>query len=345
MSRTPLPSDIATVSAPIAVDLAVKLRHEGIDLEPLFEQAGIDFKAIDDPYQRIRLDRFTHLLELAAQLTDKPNLGLELGSRQNPAKWGAFGYVVLNSPTVGSALSNMARFLKPAQGGTLMAYVRKDNQISIEYSILHPRVKHKEQDAEFAMAYVKHVVEQLCGTSVQPESVYFEHSPMSELGLYEKLFGVTPYFDQPVNTISFSKALEDRPVPSADLQLYPIIKHHLIDLENSTPDDLDLRAQVAYQIRQLLPGGGCRLETVANALAVGPRTLQRQLQRQRCSFGEVLDQTRRSLALQHIEAATLEVKEISYLLGFSDSSHFIRAFKGWTGETPMRYRQAVLRIR
>ena len=167
------PLDIATVSAPIAVGLAALLRREGIDPQPLFDEAGIELKAIDDPYQMIRLDHFTYLLELAARITQRPTLGLELGTQQNPAKWGAFGYVVLNSPTVGAALNNMATFLKPAQGGTLMSYINNRNYFGIEYSILHPKVQYKDQDAEFAMAYVKHVVDQLCGHTADTRSGIF----------------------------------------------------------------------------------------------------------------------------------------------------------------------------
>ncbi|QCY09431.1 AraC family transcriptional regulator [Pseudomonas sp. MPC6] len=332
------PSDIATVSASVAVDLAAILRREGFDPKPLFDQADIDLKAIDDPYQTVRLDNFTHLLELAALLTKRPMLGLELGAQQNPAKWGAFGYVVLNSPTVGAALYNMATFLKSSQGGTRMAYINRGDRIGIEYAILHPKVVHKNQDAEFAMAYVKHVVDQLCEHSVTPSGVYFQHDPLGDISTYQKLLGITPYFDQPVNTITYSATLEDKPVPSADLKLFPIIKKHLIDLINSAPDDFDLIASVSYHIRQTLPGGQSRLENVANIMAIGPRTLQRQLKEQGINFAQILDNTRRELAIQNIEALTMEIKEISFLLGFSDTSAFIKAFKKWTGETPAKYR-------
>ena len=101
---------------------------------------------------------------------------------------------------------------------------------------------------------------------------------------------------------------------------------------HSSPDEYDLIATVSYHIRQTLPGGHCRLENVANIMAIGARTLQRHLKEQGTSFGKVLDNTRRELAIQHIKAATMEIKEISFLLGFSDSSAFIKAFKKWTGE-------------
>ncbi len=342
MTRKRISRSHATVSATVAVDVAVLLARENIDPKPLFDQAGVDLKAIDDPYRKVRLDHFTHLLELASRITRRATLGLELGARQDPTKWGAFGYVVLNSPTVGAALANMARFLKPVQSGTRMAYINRRDRFGIEYSITHPGVTYRNQDAEFAMAYIKHVVDRLCSRNVTPKAVYFEHAPLAELSEYEKVFGIGPYFDQPVNTIYYPKTLEDQPVLSADLKLFPILKRHLMDLVDTTPDGADLKATVSYHIRETMPRGQCRLENIANVMAVGSRTLQRQLKQQNTSFGQILDAIRRDLALQHIGSSTLEIKEMSYLLGFSDSSAFIKAFKKWTGLTPTRYRQNVV---
>ena len=328
----------STVSASAAVDVAQLLRRSDVDAELVFAEAGVDLAKIRDPYEQIPLGRYTRLLQLAADATNLPSLGLELGLHQDPAKWGAFGYVVLNSPTVGAALRNMAAFLKPAQGGTHMAYVRGENTVGMEYSIIDTQVGHKAQDAEFAIGYVKHVVDRLCERSIDPVDVFFEHNPMGTLTDYKSLLGVQPIFDQPINAIYFPRYLEDRAVLSADLQLFPIIKQHLADMARELPDEQDLVESVSYQIRQYLSSGQCGLASIAAALALTPRTLQRRLQREGTSFAEVLEHVRRELALQYIENPAMEIKEISYLLGFCDASAFIKAFRKWTGQTPGSYR-------
>ena len=38
------------------------------------------------------------------------------------------------------------------------------------------------------------------------------------------------------------------------------------------------------------------------------------------------------------DAQTMPLAEISYMLGFSDSSSFSRAFKKWTGDPPAIFR-------
>jgi AraC-like DNA-binding protein len=64
------------------------------------------------------------------------------------------------------------------------------------------------------------------------------------------------------------------------------------------------------------------------------RTLQRRLQEEGSGFVEILNETRRELALQYIQDDSLPLKEVSYLLGYSDVSNFSRAFKRWTGKAP-----------
>ena len=336
----PTPSiGIPTIRAAAAVDIATLLKRKGVEPSPIFEDAGIDLKTIEDPYQQIPLDRYTRLLDLAAEASDCPEFGLTIGINQDPAKWGAFGYLVLNSPTIGAALNNLTTFLRPWQSGTHIAYVRSGNAVGIEYSILHPAVVHKNQDAEVSMAYVKNLVDRLAERRVQPVAVHFEHQPIADLTIYKKCFGVVPYFDQPVNCITYSKSLEDQPVRSADLQLFPVLRQHLEDMAATLPNNDDLAGSVTYQIRQLLPQRQCTLKNVSAALAIESRTLQRRLKTEGLVFAQMVEEMRQQQAMEYLENSSMELKEISFLLGYSDTSAFNKAFKKWSGKSPGQYRK------
>jgi AraC-like DNA-binding protein len=73
---------------------------------------------------------------------------------------------------------------------------------------------------------------------------------------------------------------------------------------------------------------------------MSPRTLGRRLAEEGTTFSELLDDLRRQLALRYVGTETHGLSEVAFLLGFSDVAAFYRAFKRWTGRTPLQYRHS-----
>jgi AraC-like DNA-binding protein len=96
-----------------------------------------------------------------------------------------------------------------------------------------------------------------------------------------------------------------------------------------------VRSIIASEFR----GGEPSLEHVADQLRLTPRTLQRKLQELGTSHNELFEQMRRQLAMRYLREREMAICEVAYLLGFSESSSFHRAFKRWTGLTPKEFRE------
>ena len=80
---------------------------------------------------------------------------------------------------------------------------------------------------------------------------------------------------------------------------------------------------------------------VAAALDIHPQTLRRRLSTEGTTFKDIKNQVRRDTALHFLGKQGLSIEEIAHRAGFSESSAFIRAFKGWTGVTPYTYRKGL----
>ena len=106
------------------------------------------------------------------------------------------------------------------------------------------------------------------------------------------------------------------------------------------------QTRVTHQARQvlcrLLPQGEPKRQAVASALRMSTRTLQRRLQDENTSFQQLLDETRRELAMQFLRQKRMTLLEIAYLLGFADPSNFFRAFKRWFGMPPGQFREQLM---
>lgn len=79
------------------------------------------------------------------------------------------------------------------------------------------------------------------------------------------------------------------------------------------------------------------LIAVAMTLSLTPRTLQRRLRLEGVTFERVLDDVRKEKALKLLDEGRLSITEIGYCLGYSYPGGFSRAFRRWTGRSPLRF--------
>jgi AraC-like DNA-binding protein len=93
-------------------------------------------------------------------------------------------------------------------------------------------------------------------------------------------------------------------------------------------------------IAELLPDERPTIERVAPRLGMSIRTLQRRLRAWGHSFEGIVDETRREAAIARLTASDTSITETAFLLGYSDLSHFTRAFRRWTGMTPREFAAA-----
>ena len=84
------------------------------------------------------------------------------------------------------------------------------------------------------------------------------------------------------------------------------------------------------------------LEGAARLLCVSPRSLQRLLNEEGVSYSDLLGRCRCKAACQALERTQQSIKDIAAALGYSDPTHFTRAFRRWTGTAPLAYRSQSL---
>ena len=155
---------------------------------------------------------------------------------------------------------------------------------------------------------------------------------------HARLFRCSVKFGAPSNRLTFASSLLSLPIARADASLCALLDRHAEELLAKFPPRDSLIDQVRGIIADEFRGGDPSLERVADQLGLTPRTLQRKLHELGTSHNELLDQMRRQLAMRYLREHEMAICEVAYLLGFSESSSFHRAFKRWTGITPKEYR-------
>ena len=69
------------------------------------------------------------------------------------------------------------------------------------------------------------------------------------------------------------------------------------------------------------------------------RTLQRKLTDEHTTFQQQLNSTRLLLAQNYLRDSERTNDDIAFLLGYEDTTSFLRAFSTWTGQTVTEYKK------
>jgi AraC-like DNA-binding protein len=102
------------------------------------------------------------------------------------------------------------------------------------------------------------------------------------------------------------------------------------------PERYDCGVSVRREIDAILASANeaPTLANVAARLSLNVRTLQRCLSDEGWVFRDLLRECRHRRAVEALAAGQLSIAAIAKQLGYSDSAHFARAFRAWTGHTP-----------
>ena len=163
--------------------------------------------------------------------------------------------------------------------------------------------------------------------------------PPEEMEDYRSYFGVAVR-KGPHQMLAFSASDAALPFVTANEGLWdffePQLRRRLAEMDRGA----SMGQRVRAALLELLPGGHPTMGSVARALAVSTRTLQRRLRQEGITFQVVLGETREALARHYLTQSSMTTAEISFLLGYEEPNSFYRAFRSWTGETPAAIRAA-----
>jgi AraC-like DNA-binding protein len=107
--------------------------------------------------------------------------------------------------------------------------------------------------------------------------------------------------------------------------------------------DRQLLASLHRMIEVAALWGRLTLAESARTLGLPSRSLQRRLALIGTTFEQVVDDWRHNQALSLLSSPTGSTNDTAARLGYTDPSHFIRAFRRWKGVSPTEFRLGLAR--
>ena len=310
----------------------------GVNAESLYQAVKFDPSVLADPDSRIPFAQLVALYERAAELTGDSDFGLHIGETVNPSAFDVVGYCVLNSPTLGAAFARVARYNSIWTDGALFTPESANETSAVVYRYVDTSIHEHRHDCEMTLATVTTLCRSLATPDFALQAVEFQHPAPADISKHLDLFDCPLKFGAPENRLFFPSGFLSQPIAKADASLCALLDRHAEELLAKYPPRGSLIDQVRNAITNEFRGGDPSLECIAHQLGLAPRTLQRKLQALGTTFNDLLDQMRRQLAMRYLREPDMAICEVAYLLGFSESSSFHRAFKRWTGITPKEFR-------
>jgi len=332
-----LHAEVTTLGS-VAALLAQALRSRDLDPAPLFAAAGIDLQDAMIPGARIPTTRMQKLWRLAVKATADPCLGLFTARHFQPAALHGLGFAWLASDTLHDALDRLVRYSRFINTATDFRLEKTAGTVDLVIRISRddwPNFSFAA--ADLAMAAFLRMCQITAGNAVMPLRVSLQRPVPPCAKEFLAVFGPHIRYGAPDNRLCFERSLVDAPLSMANPELARLNDRTVIEYL-ARCDSASITMQVRSRIIELLPDGRPSQEAIAASLHLSLRSLQRKLQNENTSFTTLLNDTQQQLAMQYIRESHRSIGEITYLLGYAEPGSFTRAFRRWTGKSPLQYR-------
>lgn len=322
--------------------LYLMLRDEGYDPEELLIGCGI--KESDFESENIKLSFKAHqqFIKNVQNVTQNEHIGWSFGQCINLTTLGTVGYGALSSESLKDALEFISQFLHLRTSLFSVAIVVKtDEHVSESFLEVRPLVTLSHSHYFLLAAAVSAVLNIIYFCLPINNSVKKIEMQCATPKTHCDVFlpkGLPILFDKSSTRIYLNSEILNIPLPTADSfskkAMYSLCAEQSCNLRQGSDVVTALRKHIKESDRFSLS-----LDEAAALFYVSPRTLRRALSSCGTHFKSIINEEKANFAKDMLLKTRLSIAEIALQLNFSDPSNFSRAFKTWTGVSPIYWRE------
>ena len=335
MSTPPAPSRAETPIAFIAA-MVQAYAQRGMDPTAALQKAQIAPSLLNQTQARVTALQMEWMSEAAMRELDDEALGWF--RRRLP--WGSYGMLVrasLTAPTLGVALARWCRHHNLLTDDIRLTLSTADGLAHIDLHEAHDLQDLREFCTVSVLRNALGVACWLTDSRIPLAATELHFAPPPHADSYRVLFDGLCQFKAPHSRLSFDAGYLQLPLRRDEAALQRMLQRALLLTVRPYRRDRLLVEKVRQTLAEH-PEHSRNAEDLAAWLNLSPRTLHRQLKEEGASLQELKDTVRRDTAVDFLLRTTRPIKQIASEVGFQNEKSFMRAFKGWTGQTPDEFR-------
>lgn len=288
--------------------------------------------------ERLPVADWWNLLECLSKLTGDPHVGLRIGGFAQVQDGGLLGYLAASCETIGQLMSRWHRYERLLQNLTVSSIEMNGNNIRLVW--FNENGYSTDLSNEVFISGLLTVLRILVFPHrLEPVCVEFPRKGNSGRQVYEASLECPVKFDCARLAISLRTQDLLLPINSRDTSLMHLLEQQAAIELKELEDTDDFLKRLELAMTHGLLEGHVSAQWVAVQLKMPVRSVFRSLNERGKTFKGQLNELRLRLAQRYLMDNTLSLSEIALLLGYSEQSAFNRAFRSWTGITPLARRR------
>ena len=317
--------------------ILLALEARGIDPAVLVERAGLDPAAFADPDARFDVTDTAKLWRSAVEATGDPAFGLFASRFVTQTTFHALGYAVMASSTLREAVERNVRYGRLVSDAAACRLEEEGRLARVVFEIPAEQPVPADEAMDGMISLIARSFRALAGGDLAPVRVALRRrTPPGAVDVWPKVFRAPVSFGARRDVLEYPVDVLDRRLPAGNAELARMNESVVADyLERLDQEHVTTRVRALLTCE--LSSGEPSPDDVARQLGLSRRSLQRRLADEGTSFKALLNETRRDLAQAYLREGHTSITEVTFLLGFADTSSFSRAFKRWTGVSPREF--------
>lgn len=282
------------------------------------------------------------LLEKAVSLSQDPHFGLHLGEYFDLKATEVVDNIMDRASTIGEAFSFAAQFSRLISDSMDCWLEESQNQFTVVFEYKADWALQSgiavQHNLDTALVCACKSLKRLSQQRHLPVLLQLPYPRPRQINEYYRIFNCRLEYRSKRATITFHRQLLNRPTAHASPDLLQTLLLNARSSIAALPTSPSLTTTVKKLIlRQIQEDGFPKIVQVADKLGMGHRTLQRRLKKEDTQFGQLVSDIKMELASKHLLENQQSIEEVAFLLGYSEASSFVRAFKQWKGISPGRF--------
>lgn len=311
-------------------------QEHGSDVGAAFRTVGLETSLLRKPDEPIEFGKYCRLLEHCAEAWNLPDLGFRMAPHQHLEILGPVALVTRMERTLRDALRAIMQNLVLYTDMLVTALEERDDVAAVVMAV-RERDTPIRQYIFLSLAVTKNVIQQSAGRPVDFIEARFSEPAGVNVRTAEAWFGCPVRFGGERTALYFERERLDTLLERSDTAYHSIIRRYLSSERALAAGSF--REAAGDEIARQMELGACTLESVAHALQMEPRSLQRRMTSEGASFRELIDDWRRNRAMQMVTMTRLPLSDVAESLGYAHQAVFTRAFQRWYGAAPLAFRQ------